>query len=121
MGACPGPSSHSARPVSPTAGPPSAFTPFNPAPPPSPAPTPAGAATTHARTRPTSRKKVGVCLKGRARAEAEEAAANLDVEAAPKADGLEENGCSGININETVELSELGFRDDELGFLREMP
>ncbi|KAL6883373.1 hypothetical protein ACP4OV_010787 [Aristida adscensionis] len=88
---------------------------------PSPAPNPAPAAGgTPARPRPASRKKVGVCLKGRARAEAEEeeaAAVNLEAEA----DVLGLNCGSGIDINETVDLSELGFRVDEMGVLHGLP
>ncbi|XP_040383919.1 uncharacterized protein LOC121055488 [Oryza brachyantha] len=106
------------------------FTPFNPAPAaPTPFPSPAAPATATpstaapARPGPTSRKKVCVCLKGRARAEAEQeeeeataAVVNLEAAAAfeEHSDGIDEKGCTGININETVELSELGFRDDEI-------
>ncbi|KAL5223563.1 hypothetical protein ABZP36_010202 [Zizania latifolia] len=100
------------------------FIPFSPAPAPSPAP----AAATPSSTGPTSRKKMGVCLKGRARVEAEQeeeeaaaAAVNLEAAAEVQADELGEKGCTGININETVELSELGFRDDEIEFLTGMP
>ncbi|XP_037475096.1 uncharacterized protein LOC119352627 [Triticum dicoccoides] len=95
------------------------FTPFNPVP---------------TRVRPTSRKKVGVCLKGRARVEAEEeeeeeeekasTVANLKAGEEVQADWLtlgDNGGSSGININETVDLSELGFRVDESGFLQEIP
>ncbi|KQK03003.1 proline-, glutamic acid- and leucine-rich protein 1 [Brachypodium distachyon] len=118
------------------------FTPFNPAPPssPSPSPTPPAAGTASAsaptRVRPTSRKKVGVCLKGRARVEAEEEedeeeqAATDDIKAEfeeeeVQADWLslggDNNGGSGLNINEAVDLSELGFCVDESGFLQELP
>ncbi|KAF0928440.1 hypothetical protein E2562_003252 [Oryza meyeriana var. granulata] len=88
-------------------------------------PAPATVTAAPARAGPTSRKKVCVCLKGRARVEAEQeeeeeaAAAAVNLEAATAAaemqgDGLGEKGCTGININEAVELSELGFRDDEI-------
>ncbi|KAM3408253.1 hypothetical protein ACQJBY_001434 [Aegilops geniculata] len=115
------------------------FTPFNPAPPPSPSPVPNPTAATPAcavptRVRPTSRKKVGVCLKGRARVEAEEeeeeeeekasTVVNLKAGEEVQADWLtlgDNGGSSGININETVDLSELGFRVDESGFLQEIP
>jgi hypothetical protein len=114
------------------------FTPFNPAPPPSPSPTPTPTAATPAsaipsRVRPTSRKKVGVCLKGRARVEAEEeeedeeekmpTVVNLKADEEVQMDWLSlgGNGDSGININESVDLSELGFRVDEAGFLQELP
>ncbi|GJN20450.1 hypothetical protein PR202_gb07829 [Eleusine coracana subsp. coracana] len=96
------------------------FTPFHPfdAPPsPSPAPAAAAAAPTTVPAGPTSRRKVGVCLKGRARAEAEEeeeAAINAEAEA----DGIGEKGGSG-DFNETVDLSELGFRVDEMGVLHD--
>lgn len=103
------------------------FTPFHPfgAPPsPSPAPNPAAAAasSTHVRTGPTSRTKVAVCLKGRARAEAEEeeeeevAAVNAEAEAY----GAGEKGGCGIDVNETVDLSELGFRVDEMGVIHDL-
>ncbi|KAL6643002.1 hypothetical protein ACP70R_021183 [Stipagrostis hirtigluma subsp. patula] len=103
------------------------FTPFHTfdAPPsPSPAPNPAAAAAaaaagTPTRAGPTSRKKVGVCLKGRARAEAEEEAAAVNLEA--EADGFGEKCGSGIDINEAVDLSELGFRVDEMGVLHGLP
>jgi hypothetical protein len=83
--------------------------------------------------RPTSRKKVGVCLKGRARVEAEEeeedeeekmpTVVNLKADEEVQMDWLSlgGNGDSGININESVDLSELGFRVDEAGFLQELP
>ncbi|KAF8720728.1 hypothetical protein HU200_023632 [Digitaria exilis] len=101
------------------------FHPFSPAPSPSPAPNPAAAASADTPSRPMSRKKVGVCLKGRARAEAEEeeeeaAAAAINLEA--KAGGLAERDGSviDIDINETVDLSELGFRVDEMGVLQDL-
>ena len=100
------------------------FTPFNPAPPsPSPTPTPSAATPASAipsRVKPTSRKKVGVCLKGRARVEAEEeeeeeeektsTVANLKADEELQVDWLSlgGNGDRGININESVDLSELG-------------
>ncbi|KAF8723357.1 hypothetical protein HU200_021882 [Digitaria exilis] len=100
------------------------FHPFSPAPSPSPAPNPA-AASADTPSRPMSRKKVGVCLKGRARAEAEEeeeeaAAAAINLEA--KAGGLGERDGSviDIDINETVDLSDLGFRVDEMGVLQDL-
>uniref|UniRef100_A0A0E0M750 Uncharacterized protein n=1 Tax=Oryza punctata TaxID=4537 RepID=A0A0E0M750_ORYPU len=97
------------------------FTPFNPAPTPSPPPataTPAAAAPTRAGG-PTSRRKMCVSLKGRARVEAEQqeeeaAAATVDLEPEVQEEGIGEKGFTGINLNETVELSELGFRDDEI-------
>uniref|UniRef100_A0ACD5WVD1 Uncharacterized protein n=1 Tax=Avena sativa TaxID=4498 RepID=A0ACD5WVD1_AVESA len=115
------------------------FTPFNPAAPPSPSPTPtptaaAPASAIPSRVRPISRKKVGVCLKGRARVEAEEeeevdeektaTVADLKAHEEVKVDWLSLGGSgeSGININESVDLCELGFRfDDETGFLQELP
>ncbi|CAN6288329.1 unnamed protein product [Urochloa humidicola] len=105
------------------------FHPFNPRPShsPSPAPTPnPAAASADTPPRPTSRRKVGVCLKGRARAEAEEeeeeeASAAVNFEAG--AGGLGERNGSGIDIdiNETVDLSDLGFRVDEMGVLHDLP
>uniref|UniRef100_A0A0D9XJ68 Uncharacterized protein n=1 Tax=Leersia perrieri TaxID=77586 RepID=A0A0D9XJ68_9ORYZ len=104
-------------------GPPSAvtagwapFTPFNPVP---ASASPAAAARAAG---PTSRRKMCVCLKGRARVEAEqeqeEEAVNLevdvDVDLEGEEKGIGEKGCTGIDINEAVELSELGFRDDEI-------
>jgi hypothetical protein len=99
------------------------FHPFNttpPSPSPSPAPFPAPSTATPIRASPTSSKKVGVCLKGRARAEAEEEeAATVGVEAEAFGDG--ENFGSGTDINETVDLGELGFRVDEMGVLHDLP
>ncbi|RLM54933.1 atherin-like [Panicum miliaceum] len=103
------------------------FTPFhhfNPPPSPSPAPAPnPAAASADTPSRPTSRRKVGVCLKGRARAEAEEeeeaTAAAISFEA--EAGGFGERYDSGIDINETVDLSDLGFRIDEMGVLHDLP
>ncbi|KAG2610660.1 uncharacterized protein LOC120703089 [Panicum virgatum] len=101
---------------------------FNAPPSPSPAPAPnPTAASADTPSCPTSRRKVGVCLKGRARAEAEEeeeaaaAAAAISFEA--EAGGLGERYSSGIdiNINEKVDLSDLGFHVDELGVLHDLP
>lgn len=101
------------------------FHPFNPPPSPSPAPNPAAAsADTPSRAGPTSRRKMGVCFKGRARAEAEgeeEAAAVIDLDVEHEAGGLGEQCDSDIAINETVDLSELGFRVDEMGVLHGLP
>ncbi|XP_062204859.1 uncharacterized protein LOC133906914 [Phragmites australis] len=100
------------------------FTPFhtfNQPPSPSPTPNPSAAtASTPSSAGPTSRRKVGVCLKGRARAEAEEEAATA-VNFEAEADGLGGKGSSGIDINEAVDLSELGFRVDEMGVLHDLP
>ncbi|XP_066342573.1 uncharacterized protein [Miscanthus floridulus] len=102
------------------------FHPFNPPPSPSPAPNPAAAsADTPPRAGPTSRMKMGVCFKGRARAEAEdeeeEAAAAIDLEVEAEEGVLGEQWDSDITINETVDLSELGFRVDEMGVLHDLP
>jgi hypothetical protein len=66
---------------------------------------------------------MGVCFKGRARAEAEEeeVAAAIDLEVEAEAGVLGEQWDSGIAINETVDLSELGFRVDEMGVLHDLP
>jgi hypothetical protein len=62
-----------------------------------------------------------VCFKGRACSEAEEekeeeeAAINAEAEV----DGV--RAASGIDINETVDLSELGFHVDEMGVLHNLP
>ena len=68
---------------------------------------------------------MGVCFKGRARAEAEEeeeeAAAAIDLEVEAEEGVLGEQWDSGIAINETVDLSELGFRVDEMGVLHDLP
>lgn len=101
------------------------FTPFNSAPTPSPPPATAAApAPAPARAGgPTSRKKMCVSLKGRARVEAEQeeeeeeaaaAATIIDLEPEVQEGGIGEKGFTGINLNESVELSELGFRDDEI-------
>jgi hypothetical protein len=100
--------------------------PPSPSPSPAPAPNPT-AASADTPSRPASRRKVGVCLKGRARAEAEEeeeeeaTAAAISFEA--EAGGLGERYSSGIDINisETVDLSDLGLRDDEMGVLHDLP
>lgn len=100
------------------------FHPFNPPPSPSPAPNPvATSADTPSIAGPTSRRKMGVCFKGRARAEAEEeeVAAAIDLEVEAEAGVLGEQWDSGIAINETVDLSELGFRVDEMGVLHDLP
>lgn len=64
-----------------------------------------------------------VSLKGRARVEAEQeeeeeeaaaAATIIDLEPEVQEGGIGEKGFTGINLNESVELSELGFRDDEI-------
>ncbi|KAJ1295657.1 hypothetical protein BS78_01G239800 [Paspalum vaginatum] len=95
------------------------FRPFNPPPSPSPAPNPtAASADTPFRAVPTSRTKVGVCFKGRARAEAEaETAAAIDLEAQA---GMGDCN-SDFDFNETVDLSELGLRVDEMGVLHDLP
>lgn len=103
------------------------FTPFHPPPSPSPAPNPAAAsADTPSRAGPTSRSKLGVCLKGRARAEAEAeeeedataAAIHPEAEAGTGVTG--ERGDCDMGINDTVDLSELGFRVDEMGVLHDL-
>jgi hypothetical protein len=74
-----------------------------------------------------SRRKVGVCLKGRARAEAEEeeeeeeaTAAAINLEAGTGALVERDGSGSGFDINETVDLSDLGFRVDDMGVLHDL-
>lgn len=108
------------------------FHPFSPTPSPSPSPAPApapnpAAASADTPTRPMSRRKVGVCLKGRARAEAEEeeeeeeaTAAAINLEAGAGALVERDGSGSGFDINETVDLSDLGFRVDDMGVLHDL-